>query len=103
MTERPSGSEEPLEVLRGKYLDYCSAQVADLLAHLPDLGVRLGALLAQGSEQLRHVRGTQLVVGVEGPVGGLRVGARWRMHRRGGHHRGDAGRKLISFQRQHHI
>ena len=33
----PSGSEEPLEVLRAKYLDYCSAQVADLLLYLsPD-------------------------------------------------------------------
>ena len=31
------GSEEPLEVLRAKYLDYCSAQVADLLLYLsPD-------------------------------------------------------------------
>ena len=29
------GSEEPLEVLRAKYLDYCSAQVADLLLYLP--------------------------------------------------------------------
>ena len=32
-----SETEEPLEVLRGKYLDYCSAQVADLLVYLsPD-------------------------------------------------------------------
>lgn len=32
-----SGSEEPREVLRAKYLDYCSAQVADLLLYLsPD-------------------------------------------------------------------
>lgn len=32
-----SGSEEPLEVLRAKYLDYCSAQIADLLLYLsPD-------------------------------------------------------------------
>ncbi len=32
-----SGSDEPLEVLRAKYLDYCSAQVADLLLYLsPD-------------------------------------------------------------------
>ena len=31
------GSVEPLEVLRAKYLDYCSAQVADLLLYLsPD-------------------------------------------------------------------
>ena len=31
------GSEEPLEVLRAKYLDYCSAQMADLLLYLsPD-------------------------------------------------------------------
>ena len=31
------GPEEPLEVLRAKYLDYCSAQVADLLLYLtPD-------------------------------------------------------------------
>lgn len=30
-------SDEPLEVLRAKYLDYCSAQVADLLLYLsPD-------------------------------------------------------------------
>lgn len=32
-----TGSEEPLEVLRAKYLDYCSAQLADLLLYLsPD-------------------------------------------------------------------
>ena len=32
-----SGSEESLEVLRAKYLDYCSSQVADLLLYLsPD-------------------------------------------------------------------
>ena len=32
-----AGSGEPLEVLRAKYLDYCSAQVADLLLYLsPD-------------------------------------------------------------------
>jgi len=32
-----SGSAEPSEVLRAKYLDYCSAQVADLLLYLsPD-------------------------------------------------------------------
>jgi hypothetical protein len=31
------GFEEPEEVLRAKYLDYCSAQVADLLLYLsPD-------------------------------------------------------------------
>ena len=31
------GPEEPLEVLRAKYLDYCSAQVANLLLYLtPD-------------------------------------------------------------------
>jgi hypothetical protein len=35
--EGQSGSEEPHEVLRAKYLDYCSAQVADLLLYLsPD-------------------------------------------------------------------
>jgi hypothetical protein len=32
-----AGSDEPLEVLRAKYLDYCSAQVADMLLYLsPD-------------------------------------------------------------------
>ena len=31
------GSEEPPEVLRAKYVDYCSAQIADLLLYLsPD-------------------------------------------------------------------
>ncbi len=31
------GSREPEDVLRGKYLDYCSAQMADLLLYLsPD-------------------------------------------------------------------
>ena len=31
------GSDEPLEVLRAKYHDYCSAQLADLLVYLsPD-------------------------------------------------------------------
>ncbi len=33
----PGGSEEPLHVLRAKYHDYCSAQVADLLVYMsPD-------------------------------------------------------------------
>jgi len=32
-----TGSEEPLQVLRAKYHDYCSAQVADLLVYMsPD-------------------------------------------------------------------
>lgn len=32
-----TGSDEPPDVLRAKYLDYCSAQVADLLLYLsPD-------------------------------------------------------------------
>jgi len=32
-----AGPDEPLEVLRAKYLDYCSAQLADLLLYLsPD-------------------------------------------------------------------
>ncbi|MDX1648193.1 MAG: hypothetical protein R3304_13690 [Longimicrobiales bacterium] len=32
-----NGSEEPLNVLRAKYHDYCSAQVADLLVYMsPD-------------------------------------------------------------------
>ena len=31
MGEGKKGSEEPLQVLRAKYHDYCSAQVADLL------------------------------------------------------------------------
>ena len=36
MAGRP-GPHEPLEVLKAKYLDYCSAQVADLLLYLsPD-------------------------------------------------------------------
>ena len=31
------GSEEPLHILRAKYHDYCSAQVADLLVYMsPD-------------------------------------------------------------------
>ena len=31
------GSEEPLRVLRAKYHDYCSAQIADLLVYMsPD-------------------------------------------------------------------
>jgi hypothetical protein len=35
--ERKKGSEEPLQVLRAKYHDYCSAQVADLLVYMsPD-------------------------------------------------------------------
>lgn len=37
MAAGEAGSDEPLEVLRAKYLDYCSAQVADLLLYLsPD-------------------------------------------------------------------
>ena len=31
MDEGKKGSEEPLQVLRAKYHDYCSAQLADLL------------------------------------------------------------------------
>jgi len=32
-----TGSEEPLHILRAKYHDYCSAQVADLLVYMsPD-------------------------------------------------------------------
>jgi hypothetical protein len=35
--EAKKGSEEPLQVLRAKYHDYCSAQVADLLVYMsPD-------------------------------------------------------------------
>jgi len=35
--EGKKGSEEPLQVLRAKYHDYCSAQVADLLVYMsPD-------------------------------------------------------------------
>ena len=37
MDEGKKGSEEPLHVLRAKYHDYCSAQVADLLVYMsPD-------------------------------------------------------------------
>lgn len=37
MDAGPKGSEEPLHVLRAKYHDYCSAQVADLLVYMsPD-------------------------------------------------------------------
>ena len=37
MDEGKEGSEEPLQVLRAKYHDYCSAQVADLLVYMsPD-------------------------------------------------------------------
>jgi len=35
--EARKGSEEPLQILRAKYHDYCSAQVADLLVYMsPD-------------------------------------------------------------------
>ena len=37
VSESAADGRESLEVLRGKYLDYCSAQVADLLLYLsPD-------------------------------------------------------------------
>ena len=37
MDEGKEGSQEPLQVLRAKYHDYCSAQVADLLVYMsPD-------------------------------------------------------------------
>ena len=34
MDEGKKGSDEPLQVLRAKYHDYCSAQVADLLVYM---------------------------------------------------------------------
>ncbi|MDT8368188.1 MAG: hypothetical protein RQ745_03200 [Longimicrobiales bacterium] len=36
-SDGPDGPDEPPDVLRAKYLDYCSAQLADLLLYLtPD-------------------------------------------------------------------
>ena len=53
------GSEEPLEVLRAKYLDYCSAQVADLLLYLSPDEIYLLAQRAYreegGEEELTYV------------------------------------------------
>ncbi len=41
------GSLEPVEVLRAKYLDYCSAQIADLLVYLSPDEIYLLAQRAQ--------------------------------------------------------
>ncbi len=54
------GSEEPLEVLRAKYVDYCSAQVADLLLYLSPDEIYLLAQRAYreegGDEELTYVQ-----------------------------------------------
>lgn len=54
-----SGSEEPLGVLHAKYLDYCSAQVADFLLYLsPDeiyLLAHRAHLEAGGEGELTYV------------------------------------------------
>lgn len=44
------GSQEPLEVLRAKYLDYCSAQIADLLVYLSPDEIYLVAHRAHAEE-----------------------------------------------------
>ena len=49
MAGRP-GSDEPPEVLRAKYLDYCSAQVADLLLYLSPDEIYLLAQRAHSEE-----------------------------------------------------
>lgn len=54
-----TGSTEPLEVLRAKYLDYCSAQLADLLLYLSPDEIYLLAQRAHrekgGGEDLSYV------------------------------------------------
>jgi hypothetical protein len=44
------GGNEPLELLRAKYLDYCSAQIADLLVYLTPDEIYLIAHRAQSEE-----------------------------------------------------
>jgi hypothetical protein len=54
------GSEEPQEVLRAKYVDYCSAQVADLLLYLSPDEIYLLAQRAYreegGDEELTYIQ-----------------------------------------------
>lgn len=45
------GGSEPLELLRAKYLDYCSAQIADLLVYLTPDEIYLIAHRAQSEEE----------------------------------------------------
>lgn len=58
------GSKEPKDVLRAKYLDYCSAQVADLLLYLSPDEIYLLAQRAHreksGTGSLSYVEMVQL-------------------------------------------
>lgn len=55
------GSNEPLEVLKAKYLDYCSAQMADLLLYLSPDEIYL---LAQRTHRERGGAGDLSYVGM---------------------------------------
>ena len=50
MSAGERGGNEPLELLRAKYLDYCSAQIADLLVYLTPDEIYLIAHRAQSEE-----------------------------------------------------
>ena len=53
--ERPPGADDPVEVLRAKYYDFCSARVADVLLGLSPDEI---FLLAEEGARTRPVRGT---------------------------------------------
>ena len=52
--ERTSGADEPVEVLRAKYYDFCSARVADVLLELSPDEIYV---LAEEASRTRPVRG----------------------------------------------
>jgi len=66
------GPEEPLELLRAKYLDYCSAQIADLLVYLTPDEIYLIA------HRVRPDAGAQVGLGYAEMV---RVATDWLAHR----------------------
>ncbi len=52
--ERPPGTDDPVEVLRAKYYDFCSARVADVLLELSPDEIYV---LAEEASKTRPVRG----------------------------------------------
>lgn len=52
--ERASGTDEPVEVLRAKYYDFCSARIADVLLELSPDEIYV---LAEEAALTRPVRG----------------------------------------------
>ena len=66
------GPDEPLELLRAKYLDYCSAQIADLLVYLTPDEIYLIAHRVRADADVDRGLGYQEMV---------RVATDWLAHR----------------------